>query len=184
MSQLMLSAFGKKTIPLSEYTKDFKPYNTIVLEWDIEYQDYCSEWQPMDMPEGVYDFRAAVVVKEALIKVRDMSVKSYKKKEVPGYKVVTEYSMLDPAGAWLVYDGHEKDFSKEELKKATDFFMEMVLRIEQWLCVPESRVKLIPAKKAEFECFNCGWVTDKWKDEIICEGCGKRFWSQKMWGVK
>jgi len=42
----------------------------------------------------------------------------------------------------------------------------------------------MPDNKDTFECPFCGWATNSTKDDTSCHGCGKRFWSDKMWGMR
>jgi uncharacterized protein with PIN domain len=61
-------------------------------------------------------------------------------------------------------------------------FQREVLNVQNWAEIAESRVRLMPNQNDIFECLHCGWVTDIWSDDITCQGCGKRYWSERMWG--
>lgn len=174
--QLMLSSFSAKTISLDEATKDFRPWNNKIFDWEVEYQGYS---QGEDEVEGYIEFHIVAEIKEALVKTR--KGKSHKKVEVPGYVVLITQNMVFESGEKESYVAYEESFTKTELKKAFDVFMLELLEIQTWIKIAESRSLLIPVKADVFECHCCGWVTDKWADDICCEGCGKRFWSRSLW---
>ena len=37
----MLSAFSQKTISMEEATKDFRPWDNVIYDWDVEYKGYA-----------------------------------------------------------------------------------------------------------------------------------------------
>ncbi len=176
MSQQTLAGFSEKTLSMGESTSDFRPWNRIVLEWDIDYQGYQREW---DGEEGYLDFHVIVMIKEALVVGK--YPQTGKKGEQPGYCLTVRQSMAfcgdDPD--WQVIS--KEGFRRDDLKKAIDTFQREVLNVQDWIEIAESRARLIPNQNDLFECFHCGWVTDLYSDEIICPGCGKRYWSERMW---
>ena len=177
--QLMLSSFATKTVSIAEFTKGFRPWNNGILDWEIEYQGYFRE---DDEHEGYVEFHVIVEIREALVKVR--KEKPFKKVDVPGYKIIVTQNMAFEAGEWENYIAYEESFTKDQLNKAFDVFQREILNIQDWIRIAESRARFIPKKEDVFECLFCGWVTDTWADDIICEGCGKRYWSDKLWGGK
>jgi len=68
-NQLMLGAFCQKTIPVSEATKDLRPYNRVVLDWAVDYRGFSRA--EFDEPQGYIDFHIFVSIKESLIRIRD-----------------------------------------------------------------------------------------------------------------
>jgi Zn finger protein HypA/HybF involved in hydrogenase expression len=76
---------------------------------------------------------------------------------------------------------YEESFQMDQLKNAFDVFQRELLNIQCWVEIAESRARIIPQGNDEFECFHCGWVTDIWTDDIICPGCGKRYWSEMLY---
>jgi len=107
--------------------------------------------------------------------------KTYKKVKKPGYKVEIFQNVALPGQEWETYQCYEESFSKNKLDQAYDAFQREVLNIQTWIEVAESRAKLMPEGKAVFECMNCGWVTNQERDDIVCPGCGRRYWSEKLW---
>lgn len=79
---------------------------------------------------------------------------------------------------------YEEEFLKDKRKKSLDAFERELMNIQTWKKIAESRFRLIPRGLDVFECKWCGWVTDVWRDDIMCEGCGKRYWSDKLWKGK
>ncbi len=67
--QPILSSFSRKTISFSEATKDLRPWNNLILDWDVEYQGFSND--EMDEPQGYIDVHVAVEIIEALIRVKD-----------------------------------------------------------------------------------------------------------------
>ena len=178
--QLMLSSFSTKTISMDDSTKGFRPWNNNVFDWEVEYQGYYRE---EGKHEGYVDFHVLVDIREALVKVRKDN-KTYRKIEVPGYKLIITQKMALAGRERESYVVYEEAFQKEKLGKAFDVFSREVLNIQGWIKIAESRVRLIPDKSEVFECVFCGWVTDVWSDDILCEGCGKRYWSDRLWTGK
>ena len=82
---------------------------------------------------------------------------------------------------WESYITYEESFQMGQLKKAFDAFQRELLNIQSWIEIAESRARIIPQGNEVFECFHCGWVTDIWSDDITCKGCGKRYWSDRLW---
>jgi hypothetical protein len=174
--QLELSAFSGKTISMDESTKDFRPWNRTILDWEIEYRGYN---RGEDGPEGYIDFHVVVEINEAVIIARNP--KTYKKVEKPGYKLSIFQNMAFEGKEWESYVVHEESFEKKKLKKAFDAFQRELMNIQCWVEIGESRARIIPQANDVFECFHCGWVTDIWADDIMCQGCGKRYWSERLW---
>lgn len=174
--QLMLGAFCQKTIPVSEATKDLRPYNRVILNWEVDYRGFSSK-EP-DEPQGYLDFHIYVSIKESLIRIRDQ--KTGKKVERPGYKLTVAQDMAFEGQKWESYLVHEESFKQTEIRKAFDAFQRELLNIQGWIDIAESRAKFIPSGKDAFECPFCGWVTDELEDDITCYGCGKRFWSESL----
>ena len=175
--QLILSSFSKKTISFSEATKDLRPWNNLILDWEVEYQEFSN--CEMDEPQGFIDFHVVVEIVEALIRVKDQ--KSGKKFERPGYKLIVFQNMALEGKNWESYVVYDESFKKDKLIKASDVFQREILNIQSWIEIAESRAQLIPSGKDVFECWFCGWVTDEFNDDITCFGCGKRFWSETLW---
>jgi len=177
--QLMLSSFSKKTISMDESSRGFRPWHNIVLEWDVESQGYQTEEA---IGEGYVDFHVLAEIREALVKVRKDD-KTYKEIEVPGYRLTIIQKMALSGKEWESYIAYEEAFPKKQLRKGFDLFRREVLNVQGWIKIAESRARLIPEKADVFECVWCGWVTDTWTDDILCEGCGKRYWSEKLWAA-
>jgi len=175
--QLMLSSFSTKTISMDESSKGFRPWNNNVFDWEVGYQGYYRE---EGKHEGYVDFHVLAEIREALVKVRKDN-KTYRKIEVPGYKLIITQKMALTGREWESYVVFEEAFPKEQFRKAFDVFRREVLNIQGWIKIAESRARLMPDKGEVFECVFCGWVTDTWTDDILCEGCGKRYWSDKLW---
>ena len=163
---------------MGEATKDFRPWNMVVLEWDVEYCGY--DRGENSEPEGYVDFHVIVQIVEALVDVREK--KHYRKIKKPGYKLVATQNMAFEGLPWQSYIVFEECFPQNQLKKAFDVFEREVLNIQSWIEIAESRARVIPKANDVFECPFCGWVTDIWSDDITCKGCGKRFWSERIWG--
>ncbi len=125
------------------------------------------------------DFHLIVQVFEAYVSARDE--KTYRWVKVPGYKVVVTENVALPDEPWESWTIFEEGFKKKDLSKAIDVFQRELLNAQTIVLVAESRAKLIPKGKAVFECPFCGWVTDSFDYDTTCLGCGKRFWSEKMW---
>ncbi|MFC1895648.1 hypothetical protein ACFL0Q_03155 [Thermodesulfobacteriota bacterium] len=165
---------------MAEATKDFRPRNNVIFDWEVEYRGYgrLEDYES----EGPIDFHVMVQIIEALVKVKEP--KTSKKKLTPGYILVVtlDVKFNDKKTESLIV--YEESFLVEDLNKAFDVFQRELMNIHGWIIVAESRNRFIPPKKDIFECIFCGWVTDLWKDDILCQGCGKRFWSEKAWGKK
>lgn len=174
--QLMLSAFSQKTISMTESTKSLRPWNNIIFDWDVDYLGYS---RGPDEPEGIVEYHVVVELSEALVNTRNP--KTNKKVERPGYKLIITQNIAIEGRGWESYVVYEESFQKDKLKKAFDLFQREVLNIQGWTRIAESRFHLIPKGLDVFECVLCGWVTDVWSDDITCEGCGKRYWSEKLW---
>jgi len=175
-TQLGLAAFSGKTVSVDELTKDFRPWNRTILEWEIEYVGYNRDYEG---PEGYVEFHVLVELTEAIITARHP--KTYKEKKTPGYRLGIFQNMAAEGQPWESYLVHDESFRKQDLGKAVDAFQCALLDIQSWVEIAESRARIIPQGNAVFECFHCGWVTDIWADDIVCEGCGKRFWSERLW---
>jgi len=173
----MLSSFASKTISMDESTRGFRPWNNNVFDWDVEYQGYYKEG---DEHESYVDFHVLAEIRETLVKVRKDD-KTYRKIEVPGYNLIITQNMALTGGEWESYVVYEEAFQKKQLRKAFDVFRREVLNIQGWIEIAESRARLMPDRADVFECVFCGWVTDTWTDDILCEGCGKRYWSDRLW---
>lgn len=172
----MLSSFTKKTISMDESTKGFRQWNNLILDWEVEYRGYSRE---DGEPEGYVEFYVIVEITEALVKV--IKPKTCKKVERSGYKLIVAQNMAFEGTECDSYIVYEESFIKDRLKRAFDVFHREVLNIQRWIRIAESRARLIPNRADVFECQFCGWATNVWMDDITCEGCGKRFWSDKLW---
>lgn len=179
----MLSAFAKQTITLEDHNKSsgFRRWNNLIYDWEVEYQGYNlpDDIYP-DAPEGFIDFHVVVEIIEALVTVRE----KHKKVKRPGYKLSITQNTLLPDENWESIITYEEEFKQDQLNKAIDIFQRELLNIQSWILIAESRANLMPDNKHTFECPFCGWATDSTKDDISCHGCGKRFWSEKMWGIQ
>ena len=164
---------------LSE-SDDFRLWDGTIIDWDVEFLGYTSSDND-DARSGFVDFHLIVQVFEAYVSARDE--KSYKKIEVPGYRVIVTENIAFPDEPWESWTIFEEGFTKNDLPKAIDVFQRELLNAQTIILVAESRAKLLPAGDAVFECPFCGWVTDTMKDDTTCLGCGKRFWSEKMWNM-
>lgn len=167
---------SQTTLTLSK-TGNFRQWNRTIIDWDIEYQGY-HRTEDGD-PIGFIDFHIIVEIVEAFVKARDK--KSYKKIEAPGYKLIITQSMTLPDQPWETWQVYDESFPKDKLPQAFDVFQRELLNIQTWIEIAESRANLIPDGKDVFECLHCGWVTNKMADDIMCSGCGKRYWSEKIW---
>jgi hypothetical protein len=177
MSQLMLHSFKEKEISVEKATEDLKPYNNVILDWEIECKDFMSE--DIGSDEGkIIKRHIKVVMKESLVKARN---EKGKRIEVPGYKVFSVEDVYDDKDRLV--DGFislSEDFKEKDKKKATDCFMEYILTIQNWIMIAESRAKSKPDNKQQFECLNCGWCSEVPLEETefkdTCLGCGRRYW--------
>jgi hypothetical protein len=178
----MLTGFTRKTNSMGGHGKqrEIQAYNNLVFDWDIDYQGY--QRNDGDIPEGYIDFHLVIEIVEAIIKVRDE--KTNKKVKRPGYKLTAYQNIVYPERQWQSYIIYDEEFKKEHLNKAFDVFQREVLNVQDWIAIAESRACLIPENKEAFECMFCGWVTDRMADDITCHGCGKRFWSEKIWSKR
>jgi hypothetical protein len=162
---------------LSE-SDDFRLWDRVISDWDVEFQGYASG-DDDDATPGYVDFHLVIQVFEAYVSARGQ--KTYKKVMVPGYKVVVTENVAFPGEDWETWTIFEEGFKKKDLPKAIDVFRRELLNAQGIILVAKSRAKLIPAGKTAFECPFCGWATDSDDDDTMCLGCGKRFWSEKMW---
>ena len=64
----------------SKSMSDFRPWNRVILDWDIGYQGY----QRDDQREGPVDFQVRVVLREAMVRLKDPQ--TGKKRQMPGYR--------------------------------------------------------------------------------------------------
>jgi len=172
-TQPTLSDFAQKAISSSKSMTDSRAWNRVVLDWDIAYQGY----QRDEQREGHVDFHVRVVIREALVRLKDPQTQ--KKRQMPGYSLTIFQTIAfdgDQSESLPIY---EESFRMDDLPKAVDAFQRAVLTVQTWVEIAESRARVVPNQNDVFECFHCGWVTDIWSDEITCEGCGKRYWSEK-----
>ena len=175
-NQLMLSQFTEKTISMDESTKGFRPWNTVILDWEVEYRGYS---RGDSQQKGYLDFHVIVEMREALVSARKGN--TYKKLERPGYKLTVTQERTFEGREQERSIVHEESFQKDQIKIAFDAFQREVINIQSWIKIAESRARIIPQENDIFECYCCGWVTDIWSDDITCQGCGKRYWSEKLW---
>ena len=150
----MLSSFSQKTVSFSEATKDVRPWNNLILDWEVEYRGFSKS--EMDELEGYIDFHVVVEIVEALIPVKDQ--RSRKKVERPGYTLIVFQNMALEDKNWESYVVYDESFTKDKLVKAFDVFQREILNIQNWIEIAESRARLIPSGKDVFECWFCGWV--------------------------
>jgi hypothetical protein len=177
ITQSNLSAFSGKTVSMNELTMGFRPWNKTILDWEIEYQGYSRE--DNESEEGLIDFKVIVEIKEALVPAK--GPKRHKKFKRQGYILTVIQNMAPGGHEWESYIVYEESFQMDQLKKAFDVFQRELLNIQSWVEIAESRARIIPQGNDVFECFHCGWVTDIWSDDIMCKGCGKRYWSDRLW---
>jgi hypothetical protein len=175
ISQLDLSSFSEKTVSLAESTKDFRPWDKTVIDWEIKYHGYVRE---EGGPKGVIECHVTVEIKESAIQIK--SPKTHKKFTKPGYKLSIYQDVSFAGKGWENNIVYEEEFEKKDLNKAFDVFQRELLNVQGWVEIAESRARLIPKENDVFECIHCGWVTDIWSDDITCEGCGKRYWSERF----
>ena len=176
----MLSSFSDKTLSMAESTKGFRPWNKQILDWEIEYCGYSRGENGNH--DGYIKFRVLVELSESLVYVRESN--SRKKVERPGYKLTVNQNLAFEGKEWECFVVFEESFQKDHLKKAVDVFQRELLNIQGWVEIADSRAKLIPNERDLFECPFCEWVTDIIRDDITCEGCGKRFWSEKLYELR
>ena len=172
-TQPTLSDFAQKAISSSNSLPNSRDWNRVVLDWDIDYQGY----QRDEQREGHVDFHVRVVLREALVRLKDLQTQT--KRQMPGYSLTIFQTVsfdTDRRDSHVIF---EELFRADELPKAVDAFQQAVLNVQTWADIAESRARVMPNQNDVFECFHCGWVTDIWSDEITCEGCGKRYWSEK-----
>ena len=175
-NQLELSGFLGKTISMDELMGDFRPWNNVVLDWDIDYQGYQRDGEG---EEGYLDFHVIVEIKEAVVKAKDP--KTHRRLKKPGYKLTVIQNTAVVGKEWERYIVYDESFQMDQLRKAFNAFQHELLNIQCWVEIAESRARIIPQGNDVFECFHCGWVTDIWADDIMCPGCGKRYWSERLW---
>ena len=178
-TQLDLTTFSEKTIDLAESTKDFRAWNNVILSWEITYVGYS---RGDDGPLGYIDFHVYVDIQEAIVKIN--KPKRRKKGKGPGYRLTVTQNIAFEGKEWETYLVYEESFEKQNLRKSFDAFQRELLNIQTWVEIAESRARIIPMQNDVFECPFCGWVTDIWADDIMCPGCGKRFWSERMWDTE
>jgi hypothetical protein len=176
-AQLDLSGFSERTISIDKSMKDFRPWNHLILDWEIEYQGYSRKDD--EGAEGYIDFHVIVEIREAVVEARDP--KTHKKLKKTGYKLTIIQNIAFPGKEWESLIAYEESFRMDQLRKAFDAFQRELLNIQCWVDIAESRARIIPQKNDVFECFHCGWVTDILDDDITCPGCGKRYWSERVW---
>jgi len=175
-NQPMLSEFTKETVSMDAFTLGFRPWNQVILDWGVDYTGYTRE---EGQNEGYLGFHILVELKEALVRGREE--KTSKKVPRPGYMLTVTQEMTFEDGKTEQYIIHEESFPKDECKKAVDAFQRELLIIQTWIEIAESRARIMPQHNDVFECPWCGWVTDIVSDDITCQGCGKRYWSERMW---
>lgn len=159
--------------------KDFRPWDQTILDWEIEYQDYSRKDD--EGAEGHIDFHVIVEIREALVK--DRYPKTCKKLKNPGYKLTIIQNIAYAGKEWESYIANEESFQMDQLRKAFDAFQRELLNVQCWVEIAESRARIIPKENDVFECIHCGWVTDIWSDDIICNGCGKRYRAERLWSA-
>lgn len=174
-----LSAFSERTISMNKSMEDFRPWNHLILDWEIEYQGYSR--RDDDGEEGYIDFHVIVEIREAVVNARDP--KTHKKLKKHGYRLTIIQNIAFAGKEWESIIAYEESFQMDQLRKAFDVFQRELLNIQCWVDIAESRARIIPQENDIFECLHCGWVTDVWDDDIICQGCGKRYWSERLWGA-
>ena len=179
ISQLDLSSFSEKTVSLAESTKDFRPWDKTVIDWEIKYHGYVRE---DGGPKGFIEYHVTIEIKESVIQIK--SPKTHKKVTKPGYRLSVFQDVSFESKVWENNIVYEEEFEKQDLKKAFDVFRRELLNVQNWVEIAESRARLIPKENDVFECIHCGWVTDIWSDDITCEGCGKRYWSERYFSVQ
>ena len=64
--QLDLSSFSEKTVSLAESTKDFRPWDKTVNDWEIKYHGYVRE---EGGPKGFIECHVTVEIKESVIQI-------------------------------------------------------------------------------------------------------------------
>ena len=178
ISQLDLSSFSEKAISLTESTRDFRPWDKTILDWEIKYHGYVRE---EGGAKGFTECHVTVEIKESVTQIKNP--KTRKKATKPGYKLSIFQNVSFEGKEWESYIVYEEEFEKQDLKKAFDVFQRELLNVQGWVEIAESRARLIPKENDLFECIHCGWVTDIWSDDIICEGCGKRYWPERLLSV-
>ena len=161
---------------MNAFTPELRPWNQVILEWDVDYTGYVRE---DGHNEGYLDFHVMVEIEEALVTARQE--KSYKKVQRPRYKLAVTQETTFKSGKTESYIIYEESFQKDQLRKAVDAFQRELLTIQNWIEIAESRARIMPQHNDVFECQWCGWVTDIWSDDITCQGCGKRYSSERIW---
>lgn len=124
-------------------------------------------------------FHVKAEIVEALVKCKVK--KGRKKVMVQGYQFIIIQDMVSPGNNREKLIAYEQLFQKNQLREAFDVFQREIMNIQAWIRIAESRARFIHKKIDMCEYPFCRWVTDSWKDDISCGGCGKRFWSEKMW---
>ena len=163
---------------MGEATKAFRPWDRVVISWNVEYRGY--QRGDDDRPEGPVGFHVTLEIREAVI-VSNNPKQRRRRAGKRAYRLTVTHAMA-PAGedpdSSIVY---EEPFTEQEIKKAYDAFQREVLNVQSWVVIAEPRARIIPQANDVFECHHCGWVTDIWRDDITCEGCGRRYWSERIW---
>jgi len=154
-TQQTLGAFSEKTLSLSKETSDSRPWNRVILDWDIDYQGYQKD---VEGEEGFLDFHVHVIIRETLVRVKDPQ--TTKKKEKTGYSLTVSQSVALNGHGLDSQVVNEEYFQVHELPKAFDVFQREVLNVQTWVDIAGSRARLIPMQNVVFECFHCGCVTD------------------------
>jgi len=165
-----------EAITMNAFTPELRPWNQLILDWNVNFTGYVRE---DGQKEGYVDFHVMVDLREALVRARQE--KTYKKIQRPGYKLTVNQEMTFERGKTESYIIHEESFQKDQIKRAVDSFQRELLMIQRWIEIAESRARIMPQHNDIFECHWCGWVTDIWSDDITCQGCGKRYWSERIW---
>jgi hypothetical protein len=179
MVQSLLTGFEKKSVSMGEFNRQsgFRRWNNLIYFWDVKYQGY--QRAEDGGKEGYVHFHVKTEIIEALVKSKIR--KGRKKVMLPGYKFIIIQDMVFPGNNREKLVAYEQSFQKNQLRDAFDVFQREIMNIQAWIRIAESRARFIPKKMDVFECPFCGWVTDSCNDDISCCGCGKRFWSEKLW---
>lgn len=107
--QQTLSMFTEKAIAVCEANKDFRRWDKVVLEWDVEYCGY--DRGENNEEEGHVDFHVIVRIVEAMVDVRVRN--KHRKVEKPGYKLAVTQNMASDGMPWENYVAHDECFPIE-----------------------------------------------------------------------
>jgi len=179
VAQIKLTNFEKKTIsPNALWQRDQEAdLASRLLDWVVCYNGYKRADFHEEESEGVVKFTVRVMLEQAFIRTWDKRLR--KRTTKPGYRIVMCQLVVFPDGDKITLpDEVIQEVGLRYKARAVDAFTREIMNVQCWITIAESRARLIPKKRDWFECPFCGWVTDEESSDVMCQGCGKRFWME------